>query len=161
MKVEGIVVESVSARLNGARLRSRELPCAMAGTTMSAADITGRLNRRQFSQQSHELRFLGVYPRDQMRSGIINLIVRPGSLVVIGEVCRFSVGWDVLVQVGNFIVTHVVLLFGGFVTISLEVGPTMDRSLPLLHSLAAPTSCGWLENPWITMALPRCAHLPI
>jgi hypothetical protein len=39
VKVEGIVIEAVSARLNGARLRSQEMPCAMAAATMSAADL--------------------------------------------------------------------------------------------------------------------------
>jgi hypothetical protein len=35
-----IVSQIVSHRLNGMKLRSRELPCAMAGTAMSAADLT-------------------------------------------------------------------------------------------------------------------------
>jgi hypothetical protein len=39
MKVTGIVVETVSSRLNGSRLQSKEVTCAMAAATMSAADL--------------------------------------------------------------------------------------------------------------------------
>jgi hypothetical protein len=41
LSVIRIVSKIVSDRLDGTVLRSRELPCAMADTTMSAADLTG------------------------------------------------------------------------------------------------------------------------
>jgi hypothetical protein len=40
LSVTRIVSQIVSDRLDGTVLRSRELPCAMADTTMSAADLT-------------------------------------------------------------------------------------------------------------------------
>ena len=40
LSVTRIVSKIVSDRLDGTVLRSRELPCAMADTTMSAADLT-------------------------------------------------------------------------------------------------------------------------
>jgi hypothetical protein len=40
LRAAAIVRQIVSSRLNGKQLCSRELPCAMAGTTMSAADLT-------------------------------------------------------------------------------------------------------------------------
>jgi hypothetical protein len=40
LRAVAIVSEIVSERLNGIKLRSRELPCAMVGTAMSAADLT-------------------------------------------------------------------------------------------------------------------------
>jgi hypothetical protein len=40
LSVTRIVSKVVSDRLDGMTLRSRELPCAMADTTMSAADLT-------------------------------------------------------------------------------------------------------------------------
>jgi hypothetical protein len=40
LSVTRIVSQVISDRLDGITLRSRELPCAMANTTMSAADLT-------------------------------------------------------------------------------------------------------------------------